>query len=609
MAYNNNSAAPYGDIDARTVADACVRIEQVRLIYANLPITQVVTLLIALALLSAQWSVVDHGHALAWAALLGVTTVSRIVLGIRFGRWVPTLAEAERFRRHFLLSAAIAGIVWGSTAFLLYPAESVVHQVFLAFVLAGLVAGGMTALTPVLPAFFVFSACALLPVIGRYLAGGDLIHGAMGATGLVFLLSLLLIGRRIHDTIARSLHLRFENDQLIGDLKRSNEILEQRVRERTFALEEADRRKNEFMAMLAHELRNPIAPMSAAVSVLAQANSPAMRNDALAVMRRHLQQMVRLVDDLLDINRIQRGVMSLRMETVSLSGIVRMGVETVRPLIDASGQQLEVTLPSEPLYVRGDEARLAQVVSNLLNNACKFTDHGGVIRLAVERQESEVAIRVTDTGIGIAANQLETIFNMFTQVDGSLTRSEGGLGIGLALVKQLVELHAGSVTARSEGPGHGSEFVVRLPVAAAGSLQPARREPQRRAPSRPRNILVIDDNVDAAKTLAILLRTKGHEVREAFDGEHAIAIASEFNPEVVVCDVAMPGMSGYEVATRLRKMFPAGLTLIAVSGYGAQEDRERSRRATFDVHLVKPANIEELQSVIDSAPQNTTVSP
>jgi CheY-like chemotaxis protein/two-component sensor histidine kinase len=299
--------------------------------------------------------------------------------------------------------------------------------------------------------------------------------------------------------------------------------------------------------------------------------------------------MVRLVDDLLDINRIQRGVISLRMQTVPVGNFVRLGIETVRPLIEACNQKLEVTLTSQPLFVRGDEARLAQVVSNILNNASKFTTHGGVIRLAAERQSGEVSISVKDNGIGIAEGDLQSIFNMFAQVDGSLTRSEGGLGIGLALVRQLVDLHGGHVTARSDGVGHGSEFVVTLPVAADEFALPGRRESQRREIAARRNILVIDDNVDSAKTLATLLRTKGHE------------IASEFAPDVVICDIAMPGMSGLEVANRLRTMFPTGLTLIAISGYGTEEDRARSRQASFDAHFSKPANIEELQSIIDNS--------
>ncbi|MEO8157042.1 MAG: ATP-binding protein [Betaproteobacteria bacterium] len=311
--------------------------------------------------------------------------------------------------------------------------------------------------------------------------------------------------------------------------------------------------------------------------------------------------MVRLVDDLLDINRIQRGVISLRMQTVPVGNFVRLGIETVRPLIEACNQKLEVTLTSQPLFVRGDEARLAQVVSNILNNASKFTTHGGVIRLAAERQSGEVSISVKDNGIGIAEGDLQSIFNMFAQVDGSLTRSEGGLGIGLALVRQLVDLHGGHVTARSDGVGHGSEFVVTLPVAADEFALPGRRESQRREIAARRNILVIDDNVDSAKTLATLLRTKGHEIREAFDGEHAMVIASEFAPDVVICDIAMPGMSGLEVANRLRTMFPTGLTLIAISGYGTEEDRARSRQASFDAHFSKPANIEELQSIIDNS--------
>jgi len=584
-------------------ADASVQIEQVKLLYANLPVTQIVTLVVALTLLIVEWPMVDQVWASAWMSLVCLSALVRIVLSVRFSRRTLTLADVRRWRTYFLVTAAFSGIAWGSTAFLLYPTDSVIHQVFLIFVLVGMVAGGMTALTPVLPAFILFSLFSLLPLMARYFATGDFMHVAMGWAAAIYLVSLTLIGTRIHETISKSLYLRFENDQLIENLKQSNLILERRVKERTHALEEADLRKNEFIAMLAHELRNPLAPMSAAVSLFGQVTSPAMRNDAVAIMRRQLQQMSRLVDDLLDISRIQKGAISLIFDTVEVRRFLEASIETTRPQINASDQKITMVLPPDPVFVKGDEARLAQVISNILNNASKFAPHGGTIHIIAERKLDQVLIRVTDSGIGIPAHYLETIFDMFVQVDGSSERSKGGLGIGLALVKQIVTLHGGSVKAVSRGVGFGSEFIVMLPIAVAssGSLPFASRALPRRDPGKDRKILIVDDNVDAVQALAHVLRTKGHEVREAFDGQHALVIASEFKPEIVICDIAMPGMDGYEVAKRLRDMFPTGLTLIAVTGYGTEEDRARAKQAGFDAHFVKPANIEDLQVTIDRA--------
>src|SRR6185436_14460962 len=285
-------------------------------------------------------------------------------------------------------------------------------------------------------------------------------------------------------------------------------------------------RKNEFIAMLAHELRNPLAPMSAAVSLFGQVTSPTMRNDAVAIMRRQLQQMSRLVDDLLDISRIQKGAISLIFDTVEVRRFLEASIETTRPQINASDQKITMVLPPDPVFVKGDEARLAQVISNILNNASKFAPHGGTIHIIAERKLDQVLIRVTDSGIGIPAHYLETIFDMFVQVDGSSERSKGGLGIGLALVKQIVTLHGGSVKAVSRGVGFGSEFIVMLPIAiSSGALPFAPRVVPRRDPGKEKKILIVDDNVDAVQSLALVLRTKGHEVRETFDGRHALVIA------------------------------------------------------------------------------------
>jgi PAS domain S-box-containing protein len=381
------------------------------------------------------------------------------------------------------------------------------------------------------------------------------------------------------------------------------------------ALKEADHRKDEFLAMLAHELRNPLAPIRTAAQVL-RLKGPAEPHLQLArdVIERQVQQLTRLVDDLLDLSRISRGKLNVQLEPVDLATVITRAVEISRPLIDARKHHLEVSLPGQAVQVEGDPARLAQVVSNLLNNAAKYTEEGGRIWLTVEpaserrRRPREVLLRVRDTGVGIAADMLPSIFEMFTQVQGSVSRSEGGLGVGLTLVRSLVELHGGSVTALSEGLGQGSEFVVRLPLLQKPPppAPAAREQPTRTRKAPPRRILVVDDNTDAAETLALLLRLIGHEVRTAYDAPTALDVARAQPPDVVLLDIGLPGTDGLEVARRLRQNL--GLNdalLVALTGYGQDEDRRRSHKAGFNAHLVKPVDLDALQELL-SRPQAAT---
>jgi PAS domain S-box-containing protein len=376
----------------------------------------------------------------------------------------------------------------------------------------------------------------------------------------------------------------------ISDRKRAEE-----------ALREADRRKDEFLAMLAHELRNPLAPIRNAVQLmrLNGTDDPDVQW-ARDVVERQVQQLTRLVDDLLDVSRISRGKINLQMGPVDLAAVVVRAVEISRPLIDARKHSLEVSLPEQAVWVEGDSTRLAQVLSNLLNNAAKYSEEGGRIDLTVEPSGGEAVLRVRDTGVGIAADMLSHIFEMFTQVQSSVGRSQGGLGIGLTLVRSLVELHGGSVEAHSGGLGHGSEFVVRLPLlqeaappAAAGAKQ------QRPCKVAARNVLIVDDNQDAADSLALLLRRRGQEVRTAYDGPAALDLARAQPPDVVLLDIGMPGMDGLEVARRLR--LDLGLKqalLVALTGYGQDEDRRRSQEAGFDTHLVKPVDLDTLEGLL-----------
>jgi CheY-like chemotaxis protein len=367
------------------------------------------------------------------------------------------------------------------------------------------------------------------------------------------------------------------------------------------ALREADRRKDEFLATLAHELRNPLAPVRNAVELL-RASGPAAPELEWArdVIDRQLRQMTRLIDDLMDVSRISRGKIELQRERVELAKVVHGAVETSRPLVEQMGHELTVTLPPEPIFLDGDVTRLAQVFLNLLNNAAKYTEPGGRIDLRAERQGGEVVVTVRDNGIGIPAAALPTIFEMFAQVEGASSRSQGGLGIGLTLVKRLVEMHGGSVTADSEGPGKGSTFTVRLPIGAEWPHTPDDPEDEERiSPISKLRILVVDDNQDAAASLAMLLRLTGNEVRTAHDGEEAVRAAGEFRPRVVLLDIGLPKMTGYEVARIIRQQ-PGGkdMTLIAVTGWGQEEDRRKASEAGFDRHMVKPVDPKELLELL-----------
>ncbi len=370
-------------------------------------------------------------------------------------------------------------------------------------------------------------------------------------------------------------------------------------------LSEADQRKNEFLAMLAHELRTPLAPIRNAMRMLRLTEGETVR-PASDMMERQLQQMVRLVDDLLDVSRISRGRIELRRKPVELASVVIHAVEAIRPLCERMDQELTVTLPPEPVYLNADPVRLSQVVGNLLNNACKFTDKGGRIGLTVEREGEDAVIRVWDTGIGIAADQLPRIFEMFMQIDTSLERSRGGLGIGLTLVKSLVEMHGGTVTVLSGGVGQGSEFAVRLPTVVDSPQRPPEPTIREPTPITGRRILVVDDNRDSADSLAALLRLTGHEVRTAYDGLEALEAAATFRPDVVLLDIGLPKLSGYQVARKLREEpWGKNMVLVAVTGWGQDDDRRKSTAAGFDDHLVKPVEHAALMKLLAELPAAT----
>ena len=363
------------------------------------------------------------------------------------------------------------------------------------------------------------------------------------------------------------------------------------------ALRDADRRKDEFLSVLSHELRNPLAPIRTSIHLLNHAAPDAARAErARLVIERQSEHLARLVDDLLDVTRIARGKISLRREPVDVAASAALTAEDLRDEVTARGLELAVELPPERVIVEGDPTRLAQVVGNLLQNAAKFTPTGGRVTLSVRAERGAAELRVRDTGIGIAPDLLARVFDPFVQADRSLARTEAGLGLGLALVKGIAELHGGSVHAASAGPGAGAEFTVRLPLAAGAS--PSRREDDGAAPhAASRLVLVVDDNVDAADSLADLVQMLGHRTEVAYDGPSALEKARATRPDVVLCDLGLPGLSGYDVARALRTEHP-GMRLVAASGYAQPEDVARALEAGFEAHLPKPPDPDAIERLL-----------
>ena len=399
-----------------------------------------------------------------------------------------------------------------------------------------------------------------------------------------------------------------ELERLNASLRAANAELELRNREllaenkeRTRAerqLREADQRKDEFLATLAHELRNPLAPLQNALAVR-RLREPDDHDPLLAMMERQLSLLVRMIEDLLDIARITRGKLTLRRATTMLQDVIAAAVDTARPLIEQGGHTLQLQLPEAPIPLDADHARLAQVFANLLNNAAKYSDAKGRIELGAAIEGDEVQVWISDSGIGLTVEQMDTVFEMFRQVDTTVERSRGGLGIGLTLVQRLTEMHGGRVEVHSDGPGQGSTFRVRLPHAGAAQAVPPVAAPARDAAAgtKKRRVLIVDDNHDAADTLAMMVRLLGHETRAVYDPKTVEGEVAAFTPEIVFLDVGMPGRSGYDVARALRDAHGEGLVIVAVTGWGQPEDRQRTSQAGFDHHLVKPPDIQAITDI------------
>jgi signal transduction histidine kinase len=394
-----------------------------------------------------------------------------------------------------------------------------------------------------------------------------------------------------------------------AELEGANRSLHKEVAERArveLALQEANRNKDEFLAMLAHELRNPLAPILNALQLMRMQPSAPQSHWAQEVIQRQLSYLTRLVDDLLDVSRITRGKITLTREPLEVSSLIMRAVETIQPLLQERDHQLTLQIPPESLRVDADPTRLTQALGNVLGNAAKYTDRGGCIDLICSRRGAQVEIRVRDNGVGIPAELLPRIFDLFTQLDRRSDSSASGLGIGLALVRRLVEMHGGTVTAHSEGAGAGSEFLIRLPLLAEAAQRLAAHPvlaDSRYESAVSRRILLADDNADALESLAAVLRLRGHEVFSAPNGAVALETAVRHMPEVALLDIGMPLLDGYEVARRIRlQTWGKAVTLVALTGWGQEADRRRSQEAGFDTHLVKPLDLDKLSALLAQLP-------
>ena len=420
-------------------------------------------------------------------------------------------------------------------------------------------------------------------------------------------------GRRVEVEIIANAHREDHHKVIqcnIRDITERSQ-LEKQMLEQADALAELDHRKDEFLAMLSHELRNPLAAITNAVQLLSlQKHEDSLQLQARTIIQRQMGQLIRLVDDLMEVSRISSGRIHIQKERTGLNGIVERAVETTRSLIDQHRHELTVSLSPQPLWIHADASRLEQVVVNLLTNAAKFTADGGHISITVQREGDEAVLRVKDTGVGIAPELLPHIFDLFTQAERTLDRSQGGLGIGLSLVQRLAEMHGGRVEVSSV-LGQGSEFVVRLPIADCQLPFEAKEDDtNRKLPIENRKslrVLVVDDNVDAAESLGLLLKASGHDIQTAYDGPTALEAASDYHPQVVLLDIGLPGIDGYGVARRLRQDYNLkGVMLVAMTGYGQETDRRLSQDAGFNHHLVKPPDFAMLQQILATVSANAT---
>ena len=596
---------PPGPLAAGNERRRHVHAAEVRLLYENATTGVVASVLIALPLAYVQRSGSSTLVISTWLSFVLVVALTRLAIARQYWRDSPREISSQRWKALFAGGTAAAAVTWGMAGMMFYDPAHPTSGTFLMFVLGGVMLGGASLLAARPEAFLAFFLpIGLLTSIRLASAGGEE-HLMMAFLVVIFTVATIATTWRFHVAIASSLELRFDNLELIESLRAAknytdalNLDLELRVQDRTVMLTEADQRKNEFLATLAHELRNPLAPIRFALETLKGDSPPVMAARARDVIDRQVGQLVRLVDDLLDVSRITTGKMMLRREPHDLARLIATAVEAIMPLVTAADHTLEVELPVAPSYVDGDGARLVQVFANALNNAVKFTPRGGRIWVTAERQSDEAVVRIRDNGLGIAPDVLPRVFDMFQQAEPILERSAGGLGIGLTLARRLVEMHQGRIEISSPGPGRGTEVEIRLPTTAAVDAQAPKAEKPAVAAGRSLRVLIVEDNLDAAEMLDMAVSILGHNTRVANDGVTALTLAGQFAPEVILLDVGLPVMNGYAVAQALRaRPEHHRIHIAAVTGWGQDEDRRKAREAGFDSHFTKPlapAALEEL---------------
>lgn len=588
------------------------------MLYARAPTAQGTLVVTSLLVAVVFWRVVPPARSVAWVAGLWVLAAARLAMVRAYRRAAPPPPAARRWARRFAAAAFLTGAGWGAAAFVFFVPGSPLHQLFLAFVLGGMAAGAASSNCSYPPAFLAYTVPALAPLVVRLGVEGDAVHTGMALLLSVFGVAVGGIARQLGGTVEQALRLRSANEVLVEDLteaqdrlERANVELERRVRERTVELEraldlvhESDARKGEFIAVLSHELRNPLAAIRNSLYLLERAAADRHRSShAREIIDRQTRHLARLVDDLLDVTRISRGKFELRPERFDAREVVRRICEDLRPTFEARGVALRVDAPA-PAPVETDEVRFAQAIGNLLHNASKFTRAGGNVEVRLRALGGRLEIGVRDDGVGIRAEMLPQIFEPFVQAEEGLARTEGGLGLGLALVKGVAELSGGTVRAHSEGVGQGAEFVLALPLAPGvdgAAPAPASRPPGAGPARAGARVLVVEDNVDAASSLADVLALEGYRVEVATSGAAGIAKARVLKPHVILCDLGLPDVDGCEVARTIRADEALHATrLIAVSGYAQPEDRQRAVRAGFDAHLAKPPSIDALLAAVAS---------
>ncbi len=584
-----------------------VHAAETRLLYENATTGIAATLVIASLLAYAQWDAGQSFSVSAWLLYLLLVSAARFVLVRRYWGASPSDTEYGRWRAMFVVGAAMAAGGWGAGAFVLYPAAGPMNETLVVFAVGGVMLGSASLLAARPEAFLTFLLPTGLLTAFRLTIEGDDDHLMMGFLAAVFTVVTVITTWRFHLAIESSLKLRFANQDLIeslhsakNDAEALNRELERRVRDRSAKLIEADQRKDEFLATLAHELRNPLAPIRFALEHLKVDTPYAPATHAREVIERQVKQLVRLVDDLLDMSRITANKIQLRREPIDLGRLMATAVESIMPLATEAGHTVDVKLPSTPVCVNGDGARLMQVFANVLNNAVKFTPRGGHIWFTADQQSNEAVVRIRDTGVGIAREVLPSVFDLFHQGESILDRSTGGLGIGLTLVRRLVEMHEGQIDIRSAGTGQGTEVEIRLAITASVPVATAvAAELPSEAHWRNLRVLIVEDNLDAADMLELAVSRLGHVTRLSHDGATAITAAIAFAPDVIFLDIGLPVMNGYDVARTLRAMPEFNhVQIAAVTGWGQEEDRRKARDAGCDSHFTKPLSPAMLENFL-----------